>query len=242
MAAEPDHPQARARGDTGAFAERAGRGQARRPPPTRFPRRASAELRADAAIHAVGVLSGLVACTVLLTAGDGGKGLAALAIYALGLMAMLTCSALYNLAADGPRRRLYQRLDHAAIFLMIAGTYTPFALVALGGTWGRGLLAVVWAAALVGIAIELSGRGRHDGLAVGLYLMLGWAVLPALGPLAAALSTAGLALLVAGGVLYSVGAAFHVWTGLPYQNAIWHAFVLAAAACHYLAVLREIAA
>jgi hemolysin III len=217
-----------------------------RPPATEFPRYTAAERRADATIHAAGLASGLSACVVLGRAmWSGGLDLgaiAALALYAGGLMAMLAFSALYNLAEDGPRKRLYRRLDHAAIFLMIAGSYTPFMLVKLGGVWGVGLLAVVWTAAVTGIAVELLDRGRHDNLSVAAYLLLGWAVLPALGPLAAALSPAGLALLVVGGVLYSVGAVFHVWTSLPYQNAIWHGFVLAAAACHYAAVLREVAA
>jgi hemolysin III len=217
-----------------------------RPPATEFPRYTAAERRADAAVHAVGLASGLAACvflgvTLRTRAHDLGT-IAALAIYAGGLMAMLACSALYNLTGDGPRKRLYRRLDHAAIFLMIAGTYTPFALVALGGARGVGLLAVVWVAAAVGIAVELLGLGRHDGLSVAAYLLLGWTVLPALGPLSAVMSFAGLVLLAAGGVLYSVGAAFHVWTSLPYRNAIWHGFVLAAAVCHYVAVLREVAA
>ena len=155
---------------------------------------------------------------------------------------MLACSALYNLTEDGPRKRLYRRLDHAAIFLMIAGTYTPFALVALGGAWGVALLAVVWGAAAVGIAVELLDLRRHDRLSVAAYLLLGWIIVPALGPLSAVMSSTGLVLLAAGGILYSVGAAFHVWTSLPYQNVIWHGFVLAAAACHYTAVLRDVVA
>ena len=157
-------------------------------------------------------------------------------------MAMLACSALYNLTPEGARKRLFRRLDHAAIFLMIAGTYTPFALVAVGGSLGTGLLALVWTAAAGGAAAELLRLRRHDGLSVAAYLLLGWSVLPALGPLSAALSPAGLALLVAGGVLYSVGVVFHLWTRLPYHNAVWHGFVLAAAACHYAAVLRALAA
>jgi hemolysin III len=216
--------------------------RASRPPVTEFPRHTAAERRADAAVHAIGLASGLVACVVLgvrTRAHDLGT-IAALAIYAGGLMAMLACSALYNLSEDGPRKRLYRRLDHAAIFLMIAGTYTPFALVALGGAWGVALLAVVWIAAAVGIALELLDLRRHDGLSVAAYLLLGWTVLPALGPLSAVMSSTGLLLLVAGGILYSVGAAFHVWSSMPYQNAIWHGFVLAAAGCHYTAVLRDV--
>ena len=213
---------------------------------TEFPRYTAAERRADAAVHAIGLALGLVGCAALGMAiwnrAQDFREVAALGLYGIGLMTMLACSALYNLTEDGPRKRLYRRLDHAAIFLMIAGTYTPFALVALGGVWGVGLLAVVWVAAAVGIAVELLGLRRHDGLSVAAYLLLGWTVLPALGPLSAVMSFTGLVLLVAGGVLYSVGATFHVWTSLPYQNAIWHGFVLAAAGCHYVAVLREVAA
>jgi hemolysin III len=114
---------------------------------------------------------------------------------------MLACSALYNLtdATTAPaRKRLLRRLDHAAIFLMIAGTYTPFALVAIGGAWGAGLLAFAWAVAIAGIAAELLGVRRSARLSVAAYLLLGWSILPALGPLAAAVSPAGVALLAAG--------------------------------------------
>src|SRR5919107_1033274 len=106
-----------------------------------------------------------------------------LGLYAAGLMAMLACSALYNLAGDGvpARKRLLRRLDRAAIFLMIAGTYTPFALVAIGGAWGAGLLAFVWAVAAAGIAAELLGVRGSERLSVAAYLLLGWSVLGALG-------------------------------------------------------------
>ena len=100
---------------------------------------------------------------------------------------------------------------------------------------------MVWIAATAGIAIEVLDRGRHDNLSVAAYLLLGWTVLPALGPLSAMISPVGLVLLAAGGILYSAGAAFHVWSRLPYQNAIWHGFVLAAATCHFMAVLHEVA-
>jgi hemolysin III len=200
-------------------------------------------------VHVAGLALGLAGCAGLAAAAlshpDGGPRLAvALGLYAAGLMAMLASSALYNLADEAApaRRRLFRRLDHAAIFLMIAGTYTPFALVAIDGAWGAGLLAFVWTTAAGGIAAELLGLWRHKGLAVATYLLLGWSILPAMEPLSAALSPSGLALLAAGGVLYSVGAAFHLWRSLPFQNAIWHGFVLAAAACHYVAVLREVAA
>jgi hemolysin III len=237
--------QPRTRGGTSAPAGPCRDRCASRPPATEFPRYTAAERQADAAVHAIGLALGLIACIAMGAAVQTRtlhfRGVVALVLYGIGLMAMLACSALYNLAGDGPRKRLYRRLDHAAIFLMIAGTYTPFAGVVLGGAWGIGLLAVVWVAAAVGIAVELLGLGRHGSFSVAAYLLLGWAIVPALGPLSAAVSPAGLALLATGGILYSVGAAFHVWTSLPYQNVIWHGFVLAAAACHYAAVLCEVA-
>ena len=224
-------------------------GPARSTADARFPSYSPAERRADALVHALGLALGTAGCVALavvaLPRPDAGpRLLAGLGLYAAGLMAMLACSALYNLAgeADPVRKRLFHRLDHAAIFLMIAGTYTPFALVAIGGAWGVGLLAFVWAVAAGGIAAELLGVRRSERLSAAVYLLLGWTVLAALGPLSAAVSPSGLALLAAGGALYSIGVVFHLWRSLPFQNAVWHGLVLAAAACHYAAVLREVAA
>ena len=206
------------------------------------------EVVADAAVHALGAAFGLAACALLAAATlprTGADPLRALAlwVYAAGLVAMLGCSALYNLApADSRRKALLRRCDRAAIFAMIAGTYTPFAGVALGGVLGCGLLAFVWAAAAAGAAHALLGRpGQREGAAVLLYLLLGWCGVVLAVPLSAALSTEGLALLAAGGVLYSAGTALHLAARLPYHNAAWHACVLAAAACHFAAVLRDIA-
>lgn len=207
------------------------------------------EIVADAAVHALGAAFGLAASGALAAAAlpqAGADPLRALAvlIYAAGLAAMLGCSALYNLAPAGTRRKaLLRRCDRAAIFAMIAGTYTPFAGVALGGTAGGALLAGVWTAAAAGAAHALLGPpGRREGVAVLLYLLLGWCGVVLVVPLSAALSTWALALLAAGGVLYSAGTAFHLATRLPYHNATWHAFVLGAAACHFAAVFRDIAA
>jgi hemolysin III len=214
-----------------------------------FPSYSPAERRADAAVHAAGLALGLAGCAGLVAAAtarpDAGlRLLAGLGLYAAGLVAMLACSALYNLTDETvpARKRLLLRLDRAAIFAAIAGTYTPFLLVAVGGARGLGLLALVWVVAAGGIAVELLGLRRSERLSVAAYLLLGWSVVAVLGPLSAAVSPPGVALLAAGGVLYSVGVVFHLWRGLPFQNAVWHGFVLAAAACHYAAVLREVAA
>lgn len=209
-----------------------------------FPEYSRPERIADAVIHGLGLtLAVLAAIALLATAlprGDAQR-MAGLGIYAAGLLAMLGCSALYNLTPASARKGLYQRLDHAAIFAMIAGSYTPFALTSIGGAWGAGLLAFVWSVAAGGMLAALLGGRRPEWLLTGAYLLLGWTILVAIRPLAAATSTTGLVLLVAGGVLYSVGTLFHHWRGLPYQNAIWHAFVVTAAACHYAAIWREVA-
>src|SRR3954451_3010742 len=170
-------------------------------PAAEFPRHTAGESHAGAHVHALGPVLGSAGCLTLAAAALPRAGdplrVAALVAYAVGLLAMLGCSALYNLTPEGARKRLFRRLDHAAIFLLIAGTYAPFTLVEIAGTWGTGLLAFVWTVAGTGIAVELLGLGRHDRLSVAAYLLLGWSVLAALGPLSAAVSPTGLALLVA---------------------------------------------
>lgn len=199
---------------------------------------------ADAVVHGLGLLFGLAACIslaiALLRSHDALLWLA-LGLYGAGLLAMLGCSALYNLCGPGRWKTMFRRLDHAAIFVMIAGSYTPFLLVAIGGAWGLGLLAFVWTVALCGAAVKLLWPRRFDRLSIAAYLLLGWSIVVALDPLTGALSAAGVALLGVGGLLYSLGVLFHLWQRLPYQNAIWHVFVLAAAACHFSAVVSEVA-
>ncbi|RVU21843.1 PAQR family membrane homeostasis protein TrhA [Methylobacterium oryzihabitans] len=201
------------------------------------------ELLADGAVHVVGVSLGVVGALVLvastLLSGLAATETAAVAVYAAGLVAMLSVSAAYNMWPIGRRKWLLRRADHATIFLMIAGTYTP--LVALVGSgFAVWLLAGIWLVATAGALVKLTLPGRFDRLAIGLYLALGWSGLMAYPSVIAALSTPALWLLAAGGLLYSAGVIFHVWRGLPFQNAIWHGFVLAAAACHYGAVFCSV--
>lgn len=202
-----------------------------------------AERLADNIVHIVGVAAGVVASVVLATLSlraTGARVATGVSLYAGGLMAMLWCSALYNMAPVGAFKRVLRRLDHAAIFVMIAGTYTPFSLELIGGAWGAGLLSFVWTAAALGVALKLLLPDRFERLSIVVYLLMGWSVLVALDPLLARISVPGLVLLGVGGILYSLGVVFHVWSRLPYQNAIWHGFVLAAASCHYAAILHDI--
>jgi hemolysin III len=209
------------------------------PRPERRPER-----RADAIVHLVGVTLGLAACAVLMIVAwpmEDAATCLSLAVYVMALLGILGCSALYNLANDGPRSGLWRRLDHAAIFVMIAGTYTPFLAIAIGGGWGAGLLIFVWTSAVAGVVLKLLHPGWLETLSIAAYLLLGWTILVAIDRLIAAVSLRALILLAAGGVLYSIGVIFHRWDRLPYQRPIWHGFVLAAAACHYFAVLDVLA-
>ena len=203
------------------------------------------EIVADGVVHGLGVLLGLAGAVALvsmaLTEHLGLSERIAVAVYATALVSMLAVSATYNLYPVGRRKWLLRRADHALIYLMIAGTYTP--LVALVGTgpvaWA--LLAFVWIVAGIGIAVKVLLPGRFDRLSIGLYLLLGWCGLFAYESVIAALQPTALWMLAGGGLLYSVGVIFHVWRKLPFQNAIWHAFVLAAAACHYGTVWASLA-
>jgi hemolysin III len=204
--------------------------------------RLARERVADGVVHALGLILGVAgaAALVLLVLFDGDPVLRApLFIYAAGLLAMLACSAAYNVFPSSPRRDWLRRFDHAAIFAMIAGTYTPFTTLRLNGAWSSGLTAVIWAIAAVGMAVKLLRPRRFETISIVLYLALGWIGLVALRPLLTSLDTTTLALLAAGGVLYTVGVVFHVWESLPYHNAIWHGFVLTGAVVHYAAVVHE---
>jgi hemolysin III len=197
------------------------------------------EFVADAIIHAIGLLVGAVGSLALIVAvaidGKASK-LTAIIVYTGGLIAMLSCSAAYNVFQSSRRRDLLRRLDQSAIFLMIAGTYTPFTTLCLKGAWAIVLTALVWSGAAMGIALKMLPARALNQLSVGTYLAFGWAGLVATGPLSAALAPSTLTLLGVGGLVYSVGVIFHIWESLPFQKAVWHGFVLVAATLHYAAV------
>ena len=205
-----------------------------------FPQYSARERVADGCIHIAGVTASLVALTALLIIAVKSQAMlwvVALLVYGLALVAMFSCSAGYHLITWPRLKEVFRRLDHAAIFLMIAGTYTPFVLIKMNNAWGLSLLAVVWAIAVMGVAIKLFVPRFLEGLTVALYLIQGWAVLAAWHPLVTSVPGRALTLLMLGGVLYTIGVVFHLWERLPYQNAIWHGFVLSAASCHFAAVI-----
>lgn len=208
-----------------------------------FPEYTRGEHIADACIHVAGVSASIIAASVLLVVAFGylaPEAAASASIYSIGLVAVFCCSAAYNLVSRPRLKAVLRRFDHAAIYVKIAATYTPFAVVKMGGVAGFGLLTVVWVAALIGASARLIVPGQFVRTAYVLYLAQGWAGLIVLKPLLLTLSTTALVLLLVGGVLYTVGVAFHLWERLRYHNAIWHAFVLSASACHFAAIVNAL--
>lgn len=201
------------------------------------------ELAADRFIHLLGLWLGGAGALILLgiaaTAGPPAV-LVASAIYSTALLAMLGCSARYHLVVGPERRAFWRRLDHAAIFLLIAGTYTPFTVCRLHGAWAAGMTAAVWAGALFGVAMKLAAPVRTSALSTTAYIALGWIMVIGFRPILAAVDPLSLILIAVGGAIYSAGAAIHHWRSLRFHNAIWHAMVLAAACCHFTAVLRGV--
>ncbi|PWR03867.1 Hly-III family protein [Meridianimarinicoccus roseus] len=197
-----------------------------------------AETLGDAAVHLVGLAAALVAVPVLVTLAAQWHGnvtaLLATGIYGATLIAMLVCSALYHHMPRPDWKPWLLRLDHSAIYLKIAGTYTPFAL--LSGGAGGGLVAGLWGAAVAGCGLHVFALGRARWPGFALYLGMGWAGLVLGWSLFATLSPAVLALIVAGGVIYTIGTAFFLWENLPFHTAIWHGFVLLASVLFFVAV------
>ena len=205
-----------------------------------FPQYTAGERLVDGCIHVISVVASLVALAALLIVGVRAQTtllIVSLVIYGLALVAMFSFSAGYHLIVRPKLKAIFRRLDHAAIFLMIAGTYTPFILIKMNDSWGLTLLAVVWGMAAIGVAIKLFAPRYLEGVSTALYLVQGWAVIVAWEPLISALPGDVALMLAVGGVLYTVGVVFHLWERLPFQNAIWHGFVLTAASVHYAAVM-----
>ena len=198
------------------------------------------ELIADGVVHAIGILLGIIAATVLvvLTAVYArALDIVAVSIYVAGLLSMLVLSATYNLWPVSRTKWVLRRFDHSAIYVLIAATYTPFIVELKDSIFAVALLIGVWCMAIFGIVLKLKWPGRFYRLSVGLYLALGWSGLMLYDSVVTALPRMALWFVVAGGALYSLGVVFHAWRRLRFQNAIWHCFVLLGAACHYTAVL-----
>jgi hemolysin III len=197
----------------------------------------------DGWVHgvALGVFTLAVFAALGLAIWQGGLGMAtAVAVYAVCVLTMIGCSMAYNLAENHKRKSLLRRFDHAAIFLMIAGTYTPFTAIRFDGAWAISMTTIIWVLAFVGAAGKLffPTVGKH--IWTVFYVVMGWLIVVAAGPMLEDVPLAGVILLFIGGVIYTVGVPFYVSEKLPFRRAIWHGFVMAAAGVHYAAVLTGV--
>lgn len=204
------------------------------------PRYTVSEEVACSVIHGIGIvlaIAGLGVLTAFATLHGTASHIVGCSIFGVTLILLYTTSTLYHSIPIARAKTVLRALDHSAIFLLIAGTYTPFSLVSLRGPWGWSLLAVIWTLAILGIVLRVTLGRRSAAVAVGLYIAMGWTVLAAIKPLMANLAPGGILLLFLGGVVYTTGTVFYMWRRLPYHHAIWHVFVLAGSIFHFFAVL-----
>ena len=199
---------------------------------------------AHSVTHGVGWMASLAGLIVLMVfamrTGDPWR-IGACAVYASTLVLLYAASTLYHALSGTRARHVFHVLDHSAIFLLIAGTYTPFALVTLRGPWGWTIFAIVWSLAVAGVTLKAVFGPRWPILSTAIYIAMGWTVVVAAKPLMALAPPGAIAWLAAGGIAYTGGVAFYAWTRLRYSHAVWHLFVLAGSVCHYIAILRYIA-
>lgn len=192
--------------------------------------------------HAAGTVLSIAALAVMLfvSAGDSLKVVSA-AVFGSSLVLLYASSTLYHFFTSPRWKARFQALDHACIYLLIAGSYTPVTLVTLQGASGWWLFGTVWTLAITGVLIKTLGKSKRDHwISTSLYLVMGWLILFAFGPLVRELPMAGVWWLVAGGITYSFGIIFYAWRKLPFNHAIWHLFVLGGSACHVLAIARYV--
>lgn len=195
---------------------------------------------ANSITHGLGVLFSIAGLAILVTLaamyGDAWH-VVSCSIYGATLLVLYTSSTLYHGIPHPKAKRILRIFDHSAIFLLIAGTYTPFTLVNLRGPWGWSLFGTIWGLALAGVVLQLTPWRRLRALSVSLYLGMGWAIVIAIRPLIEAVPPRGLLLLVLGGLAYTLGVLFYLWRSLPHHHAIWHLFVLSGSVLHFFAVL-----
>lgn len=195
---------------------------------------------ANAVTHGLGAVAAIAGLVILVAfavlKGDTWQ-VVAVSVFGATLVLLYTASTLYHAVTHPGAKSFLRRLDHAAIFLLIAGTYTPFMLVNLRGPLGFTIFGIVWSLAVIGVVLKVVLRDRWHRLSIVAYLAMGWLVLFAFGPLVEAVAPGGIALLVGGGLAYTLGVMFYVWRRLPFNHAIWHLFVLTGSVLHFLAVL-----
>jgi hemolysin III len=194
---------------------------------------------ANSLSHGLALLLAVIAAPSLIAAAanKGAAAVVGVSVYAATMLLLYLASAIYHALPPGRGKRVFQVLDHGAIYLFIAGSYTPFTLGVLRGPWGWTLFGLVWGLAILGVVWKAMGIRQGGLLSTGFYLLMGWLAVLAIGPLSAKIPVAGLLWLVAGGLAYSGGVAFYA-ARARYSHAVWHACVMGGSACHFVAVLR----
>ena len=195
---------------------------------------------ANSLTHGIGFLLSIAGLVILVVSaksyGDPWR-VVSCSIYGGSLIILYAASTLYHSFLSGRINYIFKIIDHSAIYLLIAGSYTPFMLVSLRGAWGWSLFGIIWGLALAGIMFKMFFVNRFLVLSTASYLAMGWFAVIALYPIVKKVPTGGISWLVIGGILYSLGILFHFWGKLPFRHAIWHLFVLGGSICHYFAVL-----
>ncbi len=191
-------------------------------------------------IGALGSIAGLVILVVLAATRGDAMMVVGVSVFGASMVILYTASTLYHALIPKRAKDVFELLDHGAIYLLIAGSFTPFALVVIGGAWGWSSFGVVWGLATLGIVYEVVFRRPWKWLSLAFYLGLGWFMLVAAKPLAELLPSGGLILLASGGLAYTGGAVFYAWRGFRYHHAVWHLFVLAGTTCHFVCVLKYV--
>ncbi len=205
--------------------------------------RLSLEEIVNSITHGIGLLLSIAGFVVLLVFAilrGSASHIIACSIYGATLICLYSASTLYHAAVSPRWKRALRIFDHGAIYLLIAGTYTPFLLLYLRGPWGWSLFGVVWGLAFAGILLKFWFVGHFEYLSTAVYIVMGWLVVIAAKPVLTHVPTSSVLWLVAGGLLYTFGVVFFAWKRLPYSHAVWHLFVLAGSICHYFAVLRSV--
>ncbi len=190
--------------------------------------------------HGIGLLAAMAALPILVLAAiqrEDVPGIVGSGVFGTTMVLMYLTSTLYHSWPESRAKRVFQVLDHGAIFLLIAGTYTPFALGVLSGAWGWTMLGLEWGLAIFGVVMKIFWGVRYPRLSIVLYLIMGWLVLVAVNPLSLSMPVWGLFWLVSGGVAYTAGVAWYTAKSVRYNHLVWHLFVMAGTGCHFIAVL-----
>jgi len=213
------------------------------PSPTRDAAHNVRDEIANALTHGLGAAAALAGGAVLITLaaiyGDGWQ-LAGAIVFGVALLLLYTASTLYHAIQHPVVKGRLKVFDHCAIYVLIAGTYTPFTLIGLRGPWGWGMFAAIWSLALAGVVFKLFYTGRFPRLSTAIYIAMGWLVVVAMKPMIASIDPWTLGWLLAGGVFYTLGTYFYHRESIPYSHAIWHLFVIAGSVCHFVAVSAQV--